>query len=363
MEDTDNGSMFLHLQHKCFKVFADSKVNSGIMKQTIRIPKDADVPLIGTVMFGCIDRGTNLIQVRPTTKCTLNCIFCSTDSGPFSKTRVTEYVVDIDYLLEWFRYLAKFKGNYKLIAFIDSVGDPLTYPKIVDLVQELSDVRGVEDVSIETSGMLLTEEKINELYEAGLTKINISLHALDSKLAKKLVGTENYDVTRIMKIIEHIAESPIELMITPVWIPGLNDEEIPKVIEFVKKINRNKKYPCLGVQKYEAHKYGRKPKGVKEITWWKFYKQLEGLEKKFNIKLKIGPRDLGIHRRKMLPYAFEKGEKVNVEVKAPGWMQNEMICVARNRCVTVLNCNANIGDLVKIKIIRNKHNLYVAEKV
>lgn len=333
------------------------------MKKTIRIPKDANVPLIGTVMFGCIDRGTNLIQVRPTTKCTLNCIFCSTDSGPFSRTRITEYVVDVDYLLEWFKHLAKFKGNYKLIAFIDSVGDPLTYPKIVDLVQGLSEVKGVEDVSIETSGVSLTEDKIDELCEAGLTKINISLHALDSELAKKLAGTENYDVFHVKKIIEHIAESPIELMITPVWIPTLNDGEIPKIIEFAKKMNKNEKYPCLGIQKYEAHKYGRKPKSVKEVTWWKFYEQLEGLEKRFNLKLKIGPRDLGIHKRKMLPYAFEKGEKVNVEVKVSGWMKNEMICAARNRCVTVFSCCASIGDIIKVKIIKNKHNLYIAKKV
>ncbi|MCE4627148.1 MAG: radical SAM protein, partial [Desulfurococcales archaeon] len=40
------------------------------------------LPLVGTVFIGVIDRGTNVLQVRPTTLCPLNCIFCSVDAGP-----------------------------------------------------------------------------------------------------------------------------------------------------------------------------------------------------------------------------------------------------------------------------------------
>ncbi|MBT4440771.1 hypothetical protein HOC98_01565, partial [archaeon] len=44
-----------------------------------------DIPLMGCIAFGIIDRGTNLLQVRATSMCNLNCVFCSTDSGPFSQ--------------------------------------------------------------------------------------------------------------------------------------------------------------------------------------------------------------------------------------------------------------------------------------
>ncbi len=54
----------------------------------------SEIPLIGTIMFGLIDRGTNLIQVRPTSLCNLNCPYCSVDSGEESKTRVSAYVVE-----------------------------------------------------------------------------------------------------------------------------------------------------------------------------------------------------------------------------------------------------------------------------
>jgi uncharacterized Fe-S cluster-containing radical SAM superfamily enzyme len=65
----------------------------------------------------------------------------------------------------------------------------------------------------------------------------------------------------------------------------------------------------------------------------------------------------------MLPIVFEKGEKVRVEVKAPGWIRDEMIGVAKNRCISIVNCKAEIGDEVKVEILENKHNLYVAKMV
>ena len=244
------------------------------MKKLITIPKDADLPLIGAIMFGIIDRGTNLLQVRPTSVCNLNCIFCSTDAGPFSKSRVSDYEVELDYLIELFKEVAKFKEHKHLIAFVDSVGDPLTYPKIVELVQELKDVKGVENVGIETNGILLTREMVDELKEVGLTQVNLSLHTLDKNLAKRLSGVEFYEVEKIMEIAEYVAEKGIELVLTPVWIPGINDGEIERIIEFSKRINRNQKLPPLGIQKYQVHKYGRKIKGVKEISWYSFYKKL-----------------------------------------------------------------------------------------
>ena len=36
-----------------------------------------DIPLIGHIAFGIIDRGTNLLQIRATSFCALSCIFCS----------------------------------------------------------------------------------------------------------------------------------------------------------------------------------------------------------------------------------------------------------------------------------------------
>ncbi|MEM7825453.1 MAG: radical SAM protein [Candidatus Aenigmatarchaeota archaeon] len=321
-----------------------------------KIGSGSEIPLVGTICFGIIDRGTNLLQIRPSTLCNLSCIFCSTDLGPNSKTRITEYIVELDYLLEWVREVARFKGE-KLQAHID-FGEPTLYPNLIELVQGLKEIKEVEIVSMESKNLHLNFEKIDELAEVGLDRINLSLDALDPELAKKLAGTESYDVNIIIELAEYIAKSRIKLLLAPVWVPGLNDQEIPKIIKFVKEIGAK-----LGIQKYEAHKYGRKPEGVKPISWWKFYRKLEEWEKEFNFKLKITPKDFRIEKRKMLPIIFEKGEKIRAEIKAPGWIKNEMIGVAKNRCISIVDCKANIGDKIKVQIIENKHNIYVAKRV
>ncbi|MCX8176503.1 MAG: radical SAM protein, partial [Candidatus Bathyarchaeota archaeon] len=222
------------------------------------------IPLVGCIAFGLLDRGTNIIQVRPTSTCPLSCIFCSTDAGPNSKTRQVEYVVPLDYLVEEFKKIVKFKGEHGIEAHIDTVGDPLTYSNLVELVHQLKSVMGVEVVSIQTHGFLLSEKILDKLSAAGLSRINLSIDALNPELAKKLVGTGVYDVNRIVELAKYTVENTsIELLIAPVWILGLNDDEIPKIVDFACKIGAGKRWPPLGIQKYEVHKHGRKVKGGK----------------------------------------------------------------------------------------------------
>ena len=323
-----------------------------------------DLPLIGCIAFGLIDRGTNIIQVRPSSMCPLSCIFCSTDAGPNSRHRLTEYIVDLDLLIEWFDYVVEFKGRRKIEAHIDTVGDPLTYPQLVELVQRLSEIKGVEVISLQTHGVLLSEKIVDELAEAGLSRVNLSIDALDPILARKLAGTNSYNVHRIMEIAEYIASKPnLDLLIAPVWVPGINDEEIPKIIEYALKIGAGKKWPALGIQKYEVHKRGRKPKGVKSMSWSKFYKKLAELEKKYKTKLILKPEDFGIHKRPMVPILYRKGEKVLVEIVEKGWLKGELLAVdkRKQRVITVVEAQVPIGTKMYVKVIANKHNLYIAK--
>lgn len=72
---------------------------------------DEAIPLVGAIAFGLIDRGTNVIQVRPISTCPLSCVFCSTNAGPKSRVRQTEYIVALDHLVEEFKRLVKLKES------------------------------------------------------------------------------------------------------------------------------------------------------------------------------------------------------------------------------------------------------------
>jgi uncharacterized Fe-S cluster-containing radical SAM superfamily enzyme len=64
----------------------------------------------------------------------------------------------------------------------------------------------------------------------------------------------------------------------------------------------------------------------------------------------------------MLPSVFRKGEKARVDICAPGWIRGEMLGIARNRVVSVLDCPATKGA-IRVEIISAKHNIYVARPV
>jgi hypothetical protein len=323
------------------------------------------IPLVGCIAFGLIDRGTNLIQVRPSSTCPLSCIFCSTNAGPKSRIRQTEYAVPLDYLVEGFKKLVAFKEKHSIEAHIDTVGDPIVYPKLVELVALLSQVEGVGTVSMQTHGSILNEKMLDRLSDAGLMRINLSLDALEPALAKRVADTEWYDVHKICELMRHIvSNTQTDLLISPVWVPTLNDAEIPKIIRLAKELETRKRFPLLGIQKYEAHKHGRKVKGVKPTFWKRFYGQLRVWESEFKIKLILNRQDFGIHKRGMLSVPYRKFETVKVEVVGDGWLRKEKLAVTRqrDRCITLVNAEEiPLGAKLKARIVANKHNLFIAE--
>ncbi|MEM4699425.1 MAG: radical SAM protein [Candidatus Nezhaarchaeales archaeon] len=331
------------------------------MPEVLRIPDDVAIPLLGCIAFGILDRGTNLLQVRPTTLCPLSCVFCSVDAGPSTKNRRTEFIVRADYLLEEFRRVAALKGR-GLEAHIDTVGDPLTHPEIVSIVQGIADVPEVEVISMQTHGALLSEHLAEELAEAGLSRINLSIDALDPELARRLAGTPSYDIERVLKVAEHIARSTTaDLLISPVWVPGVNDEEIVKIVEAAIKIGAGKRWPPLGIQKMEVHKYGRRPKGVRPMSWYEFYKRLRMMEEKFGVKLVLRPEDFNIHKRARVPLPFKKFERIKVDVVSTGWLRGEVLGVAKGRAVTLIDCaDGCIGRRVRAIVISVKDGIVMA---
>ena len=317
----------------------------------IRITKDSGIPLVGCIAFGIIDRGTDMIQVRPTSVCNQKCIYCSTNANNL-KVHPVNYEVELNYLLEYVEEVAKFK-EMLIECNIDSVGEVMAYPKIIELVKGLRKMKGVKRISMQTNGSLMTPATVKELEKAGVGQINLSINTLDVNLAKKLAGVEHYDVKKVVEVAKTIAASKIELLLAPVWMPKLN--EMGEIIELAKELDAK-----IGIQKYEVYKYSRKAKS-KPVTYWKFYDELRKLEKEHGAKLILTKEDMNIKKAKRLPTKFGEGERVQLELKCEGWWSGQMLGVGKNRVVTINNCKAKPNDLVNVKILENKNNIYLAE--
>ena len=130
-------------------------------------------PIIGARRFGIIDSDTNCIEVRPVTGCNLNCNYCSVDEG--IKVKKTNYLIDRALIVNELRNLAEKKKSKELYIHISAQGEPLLYGDLVGLVNDISKIPKIKEITIGSNGTFLTEELIDQLVEAGLSKYNLSL--------------------------------------------------------------------------------------------------------------------------------------------------------------------------------------------
>jgi len=105
-------------------------------------------------------------------------------------------------------------------------GEPLLRKKIPILIEQLSSIDGIEDISLTTNGVLLTQKMAQQLKNAGLQRITISLDALDDETFKA-ISDVSFNVDKVLSAIdiaESVGLSPIK--INMVVKKGINDHAI-----------------------------------------------------------------------------------------------------------------------------------------
>jgi cyclic pyranopterin phosphate synthase len=117
-------------------------------------------------------------------------------------------------------------------------GEPLLRPNIVEIVREIANLPQTEDLSLTTNGFLLAN-LAEDLYNAGLKRINISLDSLNSDTFNHIIGQKSKNrwpqTWQGIQAAYQIGFDPLKLNV--VVIPGLNDHEILDLASLT--INRN----------------------------------------------------------------------------------------------------------------------------
>ncbi|MFH1770218.1 MAG: radical SAM protein [archaeon] len=332
--------------NRVLKIGMDNLV-SVLGKRTIFVHKDSGIPLLGTNEFGIVDRDTNIIEVKTHTLCNLDCIYCSVDAGKSSK-KTADFIVDHEYIIEEFEKISSTK-EHPVEVSINPQGEPLMYSRILDLIRGLKACKEVKTASINTNGALLTEELIDNLIEAGLDSIHVSLNTINKDVASKLANSF-YPMDNVKKTIEY-CDSKIELIIAPLIVPGYNDEGIGELLEFCLTL---KNTPRFGFQNFLFYQRGRNPVKSKSMDW--FMKMLKEYQEKYDVKLIYSAEDFSIFEDTKIPKPFKKNQTVQAKIVCPGKYPGELIAVAENRCITV--SGKQKGDFVKVKIVRDKHNIF-----
>ncbi len=107
-------------------------------------------------------------------------------------------------------------------------GEPLLKRGISNLIRDLSEY-GFRDVSLSTNGYFL-KDKIGELVNTGLKRINVSLHTLNRERFKLITGVDALD--RVLEGLLETRDFGIKVFINFTILKGINEDEILDVIEF-----------------------------------------------------------------------------------------------------------------------------------
>jgi cyclic pyranopterin phosphate synthase len=106
-------------------------------------------------------------------------------------------------------------------------GEPLLRPRVVELVRAIASLPQTQDLSMTTNGFLLAG-MAQDLYNAGLRRINISLDSLNPDTFDKIIGNRSrsrwQQVWQGIQAAHQVGFTPLKLNV--VVIPEVNEQEV-----------------------------------------------------------------------------------------------------------------------------------------
>ncbi|WP_417391793.1 GTP 3',8-cyclase MoaA [Gimesia sp.] len=160
----------------------------------------------------------NNLRISVTDRCNIRCFYCmpSEDVQFVHRSKIMSF----EEIVRFIRLVVPL-GVDKIRL---TGGEPLVRKNIPELVKMIADIPGIKDIGITTNGNLLPQYA-QQLYGAGLRRINISLDALNAAKFKQITRRDDYDKVRAGIQSAHDAGfDPVK--INAVSIRNLTEEEI-----------------------------------------------------------------------------------------------------------------------------------------
>jgi len=163
-------------------------------------------------------RRINYLRVSVTDRCNLRCIYCMPVEGV--PLMPHEEILSYEEICTVVQVAARL-GISKVRL---TGGEPLVRVALPKLVQMISSLPGVEEVSLTTNGTLLRRYAA-ELKQAGLTRVNVSLDTLQKDKFRHI--TRSGELDDVLQGIEAARENGLEpVKINTVIMRGVNDDEV-----------------------------------------------------------------------------------------------------------------------------------------
>ncbi|MGQ4833453.1 MAG: GTP 3',8-cyclase MoaA [Candidatus Asgardarchaeia archaeon] len=262
------------------------------------------------IVYDRYGRAVTNLRIAVTHDCNLNCIYCHKEgedytsqcSRAYSKNGIKQMTTDE---IERVVRVAAELGIKKIKI---TGGEPLIRKDIVEIVNRISKINGIEEVSMVTNGLLL-EKYAKKLKDAGLKRINVSLPSPNPERYRLITRYPLLDgPERVIRGIKEAIKAGLNpVKINMVVLRNLNEVDIEEEIKIAREVGAI-------LQLIEL----QDPLGKSEI-YKKYHRSLNDIEKRLNKDAKrVIIRNLH-HRRK---YVFED----NLEIEIVNPMHNSDFC-------------------------------------
>lgn len=190
----------------------------------------------------------NNLRISVTDRCNLRCVYCMPEEVRFlNRTELLTFEE-----ITRFVRLAATLGIDKIRL---TGGEPLMRKDLGRLVRMLGELPGIKDLGLTTNGLLLAEH-VEELFAAGLRRINVSLDTLDAGRFRTLARRDGLEQT-LQGIEAAIQAGFAPVKVNAVIIRGMNEVDVVPLAKQAREKGwemRYIEYMPIGAEAWEREK-------------------------------------------------------------------------------------------------------------
>ncbi|MGC8998184.1 MAG: GTP 3',8-cyclase MoaA [Candidatus Bathyarchaeia archaeon] len=167
------------------------------------------------------------LRIALTKPCNLHCSFCHAEGEDKTAENTTEMTAE-----EVIR-IARVAVSLGISKVKLTGGEPLLRKDIMQIVNGLASIPGLEELSMTTNGTLL-EPLAKELRANGLKRVNINLPTIDGETYCKLTGGKLENVLDGVWAAVEAGLNPVKLNM--LLLRGVNDSHVLEMIDFAREV-------------------------------------------------------------------------------------------------------------------------------
>ena len=192
--------------------------------------KTSDLPILKGITDK-LDRPVRDLRISVTDRCNFRCTYCMPAEifGEKYEFLPRPHILSFEEIKRLAKIFA-FAGVSKLRI---TGGEPLVRANLPELISGLSSIDGIDDIAMTTNGYLLAKYA-QELKDAGLNRLTISLDAINEDIFKKMSGRTQGPKNTLegIKIASELGFDPIKINV--VVQRGVNDNTLVDTARYFK---------------------------------------------------------------------------------------------------------------------------------